>query len=123
MKVLRKLKKVLNPYNIAILICVVLIIGSLYIILKPEKKITSTGIEIIQTAVEEDEQISEEEAKKVAVKQFKILGEKIKAENLRIEKIRREQEEFYYITSAKNSLEIRIKGGVIERINSVLIEE
>lgn len=122
MGLLNKLKKKVNWYNIAIFICIILIIISVYIIIKPEKKISSTGIEIVQTGIKAGEEISEEDAKKAAVKQFKILGEKTKAENLKVEKIKREKEEYYYITSAKNSLEIRINGGIIERINSVLIE-
>lgn len=116
------LKKKINWYNILSFICIILIIVSIYIIIKPEKKISSSGIEIIQTGIKDGEEISEEDAKKVAVKQFKILGEKTKTENIKVEKIRREKEEYYYITSAENSLEIRINGGIIERINSVLIE-
>lgn len=118
----RKLKRIFSSYNIAIFVCIALILISLFIILKPNKKYTSNGIEIIQTGIEENEEISEEDAKKAAVKQFKKLDENVKEENLKVVKIKRESIEYYYITSAKNSIEIRIKGGIIERINSVLIE-
>lgn len=123
MNISKKVKKVFNLYNIAIFICIILIIGSIYIIFKPEKKMTSDGIKIVQTGLKETEEITEEKAKKTAVKQFEILGEKTKVEDLKITKIRRKEEEYYYIKSAKNSLEIRIKGGVIERINTVLVDE
>ena len=123
MKVSRKLKRLFNAYNIAILICVILILGSLYIILMPNKKYDKNGIEIIQTGIEQSEEISEENAKKAAVKQFEKLGEKTKVEDLKSVKIRRGEIEYYYISSAKNTLEISVIGGKIERINSVLVQE
>ena len=117
----KKLKKTFDIYNIAIIGCVFLIVLSVYIIVKPDKKTSENGIEIIQTDIKKSEEISEKEAKKVAQKQFKKLGEKVKLEDLECRKIRRNQEEYYYITSADNSLEITVIGGKIERINSVLV--
>lgn len=122
MKMNRKLKRIFSTYNIAIFVCIALITISLFIIFKPNKKYTTEGIEIIQTGTEENEEISEENARKATIKQFKKLGENVKEEDLKVTKISRSNIEYYYITSAKNSLEIRIKGGIIERINSVLIE-
>ena len=74
----KKLKKTFDIYNIAIIGCVFLIVLSVYIIVKPDKKTSENGIEIIQTDIKKSEEISEKEAKKVAQKQFKKLGEKVK---------------------------------------------
>lgn len=122
MKVSRKIRKVFNLYNLSIIACIILIIISLIIIFKPGKVISKSGIEIVQTGVNKDEQISEEDAKKAAVKQFRILGEKTELKDLKVVKIQRKDVEYYYITSAKNTLEISVMGGKIERVNSVLIE-
>ena len=51
------------------------------------------------------------------------MGEKIKEESLSLTKIQRKGEEYYYIVSQKNNLEIKIRGGKITRINSSLVEE
>lgn len=122
-KLSKKLKNIFNLYNIAIIACVILIAISVYIIFKPDKQISKNDVEIIQTDISETKEISEKEAKKVAQKQFKKIGEKVKLEDLECKKIKREQVEYYYITSAKNSLEITVIGGKIERINSVLVEK
>ena len=122
-KLSKKLKNIFNLYNIAIIACVILIAISVYIIFKPDKQISKNDVEIIQTDISEIKEISEKEAKKVAQKQFKKIGEKVKLEDLECKKIKREQAEYYYITSAKNSLEITVIGGKIERINSVLVEK
>ena len=105
-------------------LCLLILIAiSVYIIFKPDKQISKNDVEIIQTDISEIKEISEKEAKKVAQKQFKKIGEKVKLEDLECKKIKREQAEYYYITSAKNSLEITVIGGKIERINSVLVEK
>ena len=44
----KKLKKTFDIYNIAIIGCVFLIALSVYIIVKPDKKTSENGIEIIQ---------------------------------------------------------------------------
>lgn len=126
-----KLKNIINLYNISIAICVIVIIVSLCIILKPEgknifakqDKIIVDGVEVIQTSKNETEEITEKEARKIAVKQFKVMGEKVKEESLSLTKIQRKGEEYYYIVSQKNNLEIKIRGGKITRINSSLVEE
>lgn len=127
-----KIKEILTPYNIAVTICIIVIIVSLYIILKPSKgsffgnkveKVTVDGVEVVQTNKNETEEITEKEARKIAVKQFKLMGEKSKEESLSLTKIQRKGEEYYYIVSQKNNLEIKIRGGKITRINSSLVEE
>lgn len=127
-----KIKKIFSLYNIAVAICVIVIIVSLYIILKPEngeiftkqkEKLTVDGVEVIQSNKKETEEISEKEARKIAVKQFKKLNENVKEDNLSVTKIQRKGEEYYYIVSQRNNVEIKIMGGKITRVNSSLVEE
>lgn len=119
-----KLKKYFNLYTLAIVVCIVVIIAVLYFFFKPEKRITTpSGIEVIDTNIEAENKISEEKAKEAATKQFKILGEKVYEKDLNIKKIKRQGEEYYYITSKENTMEIKIKGGKITRINSAPVEE
>lgn len=126
-----KLKKMLNLYNIAVATCIIVIIVSLYIILKPEdgetfakrEKTMVDGVEVIETNKKETEEISEKEARKIAVKQFRKLNEKVKEDSLDIIKIQRKGEEYYYIVSPKNNMEIKIMGGKVTRVNSSLVEE
>lgn len=126
-----KLKEMLNLYNIAVAICVIVIIVSVYIILKPKdgeilakkEKTMVDGVEVIETNKKETGEISEKEARKIAAKQFKKLNENVKEDSLSIMKIQRKGEEYYYIVSSKNNMEIKIMGGKITRINSSLVEE
>lgn len=127
-----KLKNIVNLYNIAVVICVVVIIVSLCIILKPEnggifakqkEKLMVDGVEVIQSNKKETEEISEKEARKIAVKQFKKLNENVKEDSLSVTKIQRKGEEYYYIVSQRNNVEIKIIGGKITRVNSSLVEE
>lgn len=114
----------LNIRNIAIVsISIIMIIIGISICFKTDKKMTPSGIEVVETKIKDDKEITEEEAKKVAVKQFKKLNEKVNQDELKILKIQRSGEEYYYITSSQNSLEIKIKGGQITRINSASVEE
>ena len=123
MKLNKKLKKIFNLYNLAIVICIIAIAISLFIFFKPDKKVTSYGLEVVDTKVKEEENITEENATKAAAKQFKKLGEKVKEADLNVTKIKRKEEEYYYITSAENTLEIKIKGREITRINSAVVDE
>lgn len=127
-----KLKNIVNLYNVAVVICVVVIIVSLCIILKPEdggifakqkEKLMVDGVEVIQSNKRETEEISEKEARKIAVKQFKKLNENVKEDSLSVTKIQRKGEEYYYIVSQRNNVEIKIIGGKITRVNSSLVEE
>ena len=124
MKISKKMRRIFNIYNLAVLLCVITIIVTLLIIFKPNnKKITSEGVEIVQAKSGSDEEISENDAKKLAIKQFKKIGESnIDEESLKVLKIQRKGKEFYYISSKENTLEIQILGGNITRINSVVVE-
>ena len=120
----RKLKRTITPYNIAITICLIVLITSLCIILKPETKKTPSGITIVSSKTKENEEIKEEKAKELAIKQFKKIGEKnLEKDKINIIKIDRNGEEYYYVTSAENTAEIKIKGGQITRINSASVTE
>lgn len=120
----RKLKRTITPYNIAITICLIVLITSLCIILKPETKKTPSGITIVSSKTKENEEITEEQAKELAIKQFKKIGEKsLEKDKINIIKIDRNGEEYYYVTSAENTAEIKIKGGQITRINSASVTE
>lgn len=122
-KSIKNLKRIFQGRNIVILLCGILVISSLYIILKPEPKVTTSGIKVVETNIKENDEMTEEEARKVTVKQFKEIGEKIKEDELNVRKIIRNEEEYYFISSAKNTLEVKIKGGIITRINSATVEE
>lgn len=123
-KLKRKLKRTITPYNIATTICLIVLITSLCIILKPETKKTPSGITVVSSKTKENEEITEEEAKELAIKQFKKIGEKnLEKDKINIIKIDRNGEEYYYITSAENTAEIKIKGGQITRINSASVTE
>ena len=121
----KKIKRFLDPYNLAIIICIIIIAVSLYIIFKPNNRgnLTPSGVEVVQSNTKEGEEISEKQALKIAVKQFKILNEKVKEKDLNIIKIQRNNEKYYYITSANNSLEIKIDSGKVTRINAAPVEE
>lgn len=124
-KTIKKLKRLFSLYNLAILVCIIVIAVSLYIIFKPNdnKIVTPSGIEVVQTNLKDGEEISEEQARKAAVKQFKILNEDVKEKDLNIIKIQRNNEKYYYITSVNNSLEIKINGGKVTKINAAPVEE
>ena len=120
----RKLKRALTSYHIATTICLIVLITSLCIILKPETKKTPSGITVVSSKTKENEEITEEEAKELAIKQFKKIGEKnLEKDKINIIKIDRNGEEYYYVTSAENTAEIKIKGGQITRINSASVTE
>ena len=130
MRVSKKMKKGFNIYNIMIIMCVIaLIVLAVFIftMVKPKNeendKLVVGGVEIVEPEIKETDEITEEQAKQIAVKQFKNLDEDTTVDQLKVTQIRRGQVEYYYVTSAENSMEIRILGGKVERVNSVLIEE
>lgn len=125
MKLSKKFKKRLSIYNISIIVCIIIIIISLIIVFIPEKKekITLDGVEVMQSNFKENSEISEKDAKKLAIKQFKALGEEnLSDDDISCLKILRAEDEFFYIKSKQNTLEIKVKGGQISRINSVPVK-
>ena len=130
LKVKRKLKRIFSLYHIALFLCIVISLVSLYFFFRPDLNFDffSTsykevdGVKIVQTNVKENEVITENKAKNLAVKQFKQLGEEVKQENLTIKKIQRKGEEYFYIVSPKNTMEVKLVGGKITRLNTVAVE-
>lgn len=128
MKLKRKLRRIFSFYNIAIFLCIVISLVSLYLFFRPNLNFFSTtykevdGVKIVETKIKENEVITESQAKNVAVKQFKELGENVKEEDLNIKKIQRKGEEYFYIVSAKNTMEVKLVGGKVTRLNTVPVE-
>ena len=124
----RKLRRIFSIYNILILLCIVISLVSLYLFFKPDLNFFSfkykvvDGVKIVETNVKENEVITEKQARKTGVKQFKQLGENIKEDDLNIKKIQRKGEEYFYVVSPKNTMEIKLVGGKITRLNTVPID-
>lgn len=112
-------------YVVVFVIAVVVL--AIFIYLKTtskNEKFIFDGVEIVELNIDNSETISEEKAREIAVLQFEKLGESnLDIYNLKLKKIERNNGEyFYYINSSENTLEISVKGGVVTRINNVLIE-
>lgn len=77
---------------------------------------TDSGISV-QSAGE----ISEQEAKRIALQKFQTLGETdTNADELEILKIKRKEDMYYYVSSKNNNtIEIKIADGTIARVNGV----
>ncbi|MDE5830581.1 MAG: hypothetical protein K2H53_02660 [Clostridia bacterium] len=165
----KKKRRVFTLYNFMVLVCIVVILGSAYILFDLEdevsgfiastKETVGNFIDKITSGKDEDGgktnenkaknqntskneskntpnnasvtggndtkagEITEEEAKDIALARFTALGEQnVSKEGLAIKKIRRSGEEYYYITSSENTLEVKIEGGKITRINSVIVD-
>lgn len=150
---LKKKRRVFTLYNFMVLVCIAVILVSAYYLFDLEdevsgfiastKETVGNFIGNIGKSSDEDKaknkntaknetktpngsndrEITEDEAKSIAVKRFTALGEaNVSAESVSVKKIRRSGEEYYYITSAENTLEVKIKGGNITRVNSVIVD-
>lgn len=133
---MEKLKKVFSLYNLGVVACITVIIASLVVIISPKinqsKESKKEAITVAEentsennneTSEENNEGISEEEARKIAKKKLKEMKEKVKEDQLEVLEIKRDNENYYYISSEKNTLEIRKKDGKITRVNSVKVED
>ena len=79
-------------------------------------------VKVVQNGNSANE-ITQQEARKLAVKQFKELDEKwIKEKDLEVLEFSRANEYYYYISSKENTIEIKKDGGKITRINSVPVQ-
>lgn len=121
-KFIKSFKKVFNLYNLAMMLCIIVILASLYIVIKPNFKFSTIGN--IQTNIQRNKsEINEDEARKIAQKKFKKLGEKkINKESLKVTLIQRDNELYYYVCSLENTIEISQKSGKIVRVNSANVE-
>ena len=121
MKIKRKIKKMLNLYNLAIIACAVLIVVALCIMLKPDKKEdtsqVSNSTQVVKNEKKDNKkQIKEDKAREIAKKRFEQLGENdVKESELDVKKITRNGEDSYFISSANNTLEVRATDGKIIR--------
>lgn len=138
------LKKIFNFYNLGILVCVLFIIGSLTVLIGPDVKLQNIKlpnikfpeinfdknkdenddkITIVDSKTKDGDSITEQDAIKLAISQFKKLGEKdLNTKDVTCLEIEREGEHYYYICSPQNTLEIKIVGGKITRLNSVPVD-
>lgn len=79
-------------------------------------------VKVVQSGNSGNE-ITEQEARKLATKQFKELNEKwVKEKELEVLEFSRANEYYYYISSKENTIEIKKDGGKITRINSVPVQ-
>lgn len=98
---------------------------------KEKKKSNSSNrkTESIAQEVQEDTPVSNEpginenEAKEIVLNEFIKLGEEgITVENLAVRGILRGGEKYYLVSSEKNSAEVKIATGKVERINNNLVK-
>ena len=79
-------------------------------------------VKVVQSGNSANE-INEQEARKLAAKQFKELDEKwVREKELEVLEFSRANEYYYYISSKENTVEIKKDGGKITRINSVPVQ-
>lgn len=116
------IKKHLNLYNLSIIALAIIILVSLIVIFKPSSGNNAGEGTSTSAQKKNQKEISENDARKAAVKKFKELGEKVSKDDLSVLKIQRDGEEYYYIKSEQNTLEIAVRGGKITRVNSVVQE-
>lgn len=136
------LKKHLNLYNLGIIVAVLMISISLIVIFRSNitagfSAIGSTireityrpverdfnGVKVVASKKREDKEITEDEAREMAVTQFERLGENVNKDDLRIVKLKRNDNMYYFISSKENTMEISIVGGIVTRINAVVVPE
>lgn len=90
---------------------------------KDTRKDDNTKIEIITTSYTQGKEISESQAKKLAIDQFENLGDKVTEYDLKIYTINRDGIMSFYIVSKKNTVEINKSDGKITRINNRTLDE
>lgn len=165
----KKKRRVFTLYNLIVLICIIVILGSAYILFDLEDEVSgfiASAKETIENFIQKEDDtsnnitnrnttnnaevnstndknisknesadtpnsteevnsnsgITENEARNIAILKFNELGESnINNEDLGVKKIRRSGEEYYYISSKENTLEVKIETGQITRINSVVV--
>ncbi len=140
----KKRKNILNLYNIAILGCIIVIIASIFVILepdvsgmvasiknatqsenknKPKEENNSDSKNEVKVVESSGDVISEDDAKKIAKKQFKELDEKVNIDELEVLRFIKDGEIHYYITSKENNCEILERTGEVIKINHISVKE
>lgn len=134
----KRLKRIFSFYNFAIFATITVIVVALILILEPDfsKIIPKRENSVSQTQNKQENNTkdelkivnslnktaSEDDARKMAKKQFKELKENVNEKDLQVIKIQREGEEYYYISSPNNTCEVKLSTGEITRVNSVKVE-
>ena len=142
-KTVKWIKKHINLYNAGIIVAVLMILISLIVIFRSNiasgfsaigstiKDITYhpverdfNGVKVVASKKREDQEITEDEAREMAVTQFERLGESgLDKDSIRVMQLKRNDDLYFFITSEENTMEIRIKGGTVTRINAVVVPE
>ena len=140
-----KSRSLISTHNLLIILCLILIAISVHMLFSEEDEEMIVGQAKEQTenqtkTTENDEvtkkedvkvvqsrnsanEITEQEARKLAAKQFKELDEKwVREKELEVLEFSRANEYYYYISSKENTIEIKKDGGKITRINSVPVQ-
>ena len=148
-----KSRSLISTHNLLIILCLILIAVSVHMLFSEEDEEMIVGQAKEQTQAQNQLQtenqtkptannqvtqkedvkvvengnsaneITQQEARKLAVKQFKELDEKwIKEKDLEVLEFSRANEYYYYISSKENTVEIKKDGGKITRINSVPVQ-
>lgn len=86
---------------------------------KNEQQNAKQNIEIVQIQKDENNPTTQQQAVDATVEQFKRLGDVVEQQELKVEVITKQGEEYYLIKSKDNSILINIQTGKIVRINSV----
>lgn len=141
-KVKKWMRRYLNLYNLSIVGAILIIIISLCVIFrtniqagftaigskiqeityKPKEK-TLNGVKVVTPSIKPSQELTEEEAREMAVEQFKRLGENVEKEKLKVSRLKRSDAMYYFISSDKNTMEVSIEGGIIKRINAQVVPE
>jgi predicted metalloprotease len=148
-----KSRSLISTHNLLIILCLILIAVSVHMLFSEDDEEMIVGQAKEQTQNQEKEQtenqtkttendevtkkedvkvvqsgnsaneITQQEARKLAAKQFKELDEKwVREKELEVLEFSRANEYYYYISSKENTIEIKKDGGKITRINSVPVQ-
>ncbi len=128
MKVSRKKKNSFLIFALAI-IAIILIILSIILAFSPisiqlpmcKKEIQKVQekVEIVEIQKPENQDTTRKQAVDATVEQFKRLGEDVSENDLKVDVITRNGQQYYYIKSKQNSIQIDVNTGKVVRINSV----
>ena len=122
-KTIKWIKKHINLYSVGIIVAVLMILISLIVIFRsniasgfsaigstiraityhPEER-DFNGVKIVASKKREDQEITEDEAREMAVIQFERLGENaVDKDSLRVVQLKRNDNLYYFIASEENT--------------------
>ena len=89
----------------------------------PTTQTSPNTTNVVNSGVTSEDEISEDKAAEIAIAQFKEMGEtSLQKSEIEIMQIQRSGELYYYVSSPENTAEIKVKGGKITRLNSILVD-